>query len=271
MVAVPNGERLGQLGRRLCPVEVPQPEAREGGLRKAERLHLLVADSGPRDRVQCAQRVCRPAVDHERGAESEARRSIRLGPVSSVHERLTRRDCFGDPTGHHEAVRTLDHQQVQAGIGRLHQPDGLLQQLRGGLRRRRLRLPGRPGQPVDGLGVAPARTARELVGHTGGRRPDGGQASGRLPVQREPQARWHVRIDGFTEQVVAELQQHAVLVEHPGGDDRLDRRHEIGDRPGQDRRQLGDRERRSQQGPAAQHLDRLVRERPEPTQDGQLQ
>ena len=220
----PATER-GLLGRCLRTVEVTQPEPGEAGLREAERPSLLRAVRGVRDRIQRAESLGRPAVDHERGTEPEPGRARR--------PRVD--DLAPGPTGtwrrHRSPVRpTSGCRLVRPPAGLAvdpSPPSGRRRRCNSSAAvsgRRRRRLSSSPGQPVDRLGVTAGRTTGELVGHSARRRADVGEADRRLPVQPEAQARRHVRIDRLPDQVVAELQQHPALVEHSGGQDRLDAR-----------------------------------------------
>ncbi len=197
--------------------------------------------------------------------------SIGLGPVAPGQERPAGLDRLGHLPRQHEAVGPLDLPQVAARIRRLHETDGPFEQVRRGLRRRRHRLARRPGQPVDRLGIAAGRTARELVGNptwpaprprrASSPPPGAGRGAGSRACPRRPP-------HGSGRDGTAGVRRARRAPRTPR---RPRPRGEVRDRLAEDRGQLGGRERRSQQGSRPQQLDRLLGQRAQPPQDGQGQ
>jgi hypothetical protein len=114
-----------------------------------------------------------------------------------------------------------------------------------------------PLKPLDGLPIAGRSPDRLVGGHLGRRRLRSRQGPARLEVEGLTYREWEVRVHGLTNQFVMKGQALAGLAQHPCPKGLLD----VGDqrraRPVEDRGEVGQRERRTEDRGDAKHLDRL--------------
>ena len=173
--------------------------------------------------------------------------------------------------GPHQTAGLFGEQAVAAGIRRIHQPDRPPQEVRGDVGRCRRRLPGRPGQPRDGLGVACARTAGQVLGDQQGWSVRVGQPLPGLVMQCLTDAAGQVLVDGIADQVVTKSQVGAVVSQDSCSDRLRQRGGQAEHRSVGDRGQVDQRKRRSQDRGGLQCLQGVVGQEAKPAQDRQAQ
>ena len=203
-------------------------------------------------------------------------RQIRTGPSvpGSWRPSSSRRQAArasGIRPGEHQAAGPFGKQLVPARITRRHQPGCPPHQVSGDIRRSRRGLPGGPGQPGDGLGVARPGPAGQLLGHLQRRCLRSRQPLPGLMVQPAADAGRQVLVEGITDQVVAEPETGTVVFQHPCRDRCRQGLEELQRGPGHRHRQVGNREAGTQDGGGPERVQRVIGQEAQAAQDRQPQ
>jgi hypothetical protein len=181
-----------------------------------------------------------PSLGAEGARQQDAGLGLHRRIVLAVQQRAEGRLGLGQPPRPHERAGPVDQQPVPAGVGRVGQADGPLQQLGGDRRRPAGGLGRRPGQPGDGLPVPRGGAAGQVLGHGHGLGARLSQPPAGLAVQGQPHAGREVLVDGLVDEVVAEAEAVAVVFEDAGPHRLGQHRRQLQDRPAGGRRQVGE-------------------------------
>ena len=148
---------------------------------------------------------------------------------------------------------------------------GLLEQAHRGRRcplRHRVR---RPSQPRHRFGVAGLGAEHQVTRHPVRRHAGAAEHGGRFPVQSLAHGQREIVIDGVAYEIVAKAQTIAGLAEQPGLARGGQRREQLRRGAAGHERQLGHRERRTQDRGHPQHVQHVLREPAEAAQDREPQ